>query len=58
VENLNYSLTANNFNPIMAMAGDTVIAEPEQIVPVGVIPPDDVRTPGTLVDYILERLAR
>lgn len=55
--NLQYSLTAHNFNPIMALAGDTVIAEPEMIVPVGVIPPDSVRTPGILVDHLLERTA-
>ena len=55
--NLQYSLTAHNFNPIMALAADTVIAEPELIVPVGVIPPDAVRTPGVLVDHLLERAA-
>ena len=32
-----YALTARNFNPLMAMAADTVIAEAESIVPVGVI---------------------
>lgn len=53
--NLEYSLTAQNFNPIMAMAADTVIAEPEHIVPVGVIPPDAVRTPAILVDQLIER---
>lgn len=55
--NLQYSLTAHNFNPIMALAGETVIAEPDLIVPVGVIPPDYVKTPGVLVDYLLERAA-
>ena len=55
--NLQYSLTAHNFNPTMALAADTVIAEPELIVPVGVIPPDAVRTPGVLVDHLLERAA-
>lgn len=53
--NLEYSLTAQNFNPIMAMSADTVIAEPEHIVPVGVIPPDAVRTPAILVDHLIER---
>jgi acetate CoA/acetoacetate CoA-transferase alpha subunit len=53
--NLEYSLTAHNFNPIMAMAADTVIAEAEHIVPVGVIPPDAVKTPGVLVDHLLGR---
>ncbi|SLN72996.1 Acetate CoA-transferase subunit alpha [Roseovarius gaetbuli] len=53
--NLEYSLTAQNFNPIMAMSADIVIAEPEHIVPVGVIPPDAVRTPAILVDQLIER---
>jgi len=53
--NLEYSLTAHNFNPIMALAGKTVIAEPHHIVPVGVISPDAVKTPGILVDHLLER---
>lgn len=55
--NLLYSLTAHNFNPIMALAGRTVIVEPEMIVPVGVIPPDAVKTPGVLVDHMLARAA-
>jgi acetate CoA/acetoacetate CoA-transferase alpha subunit len=53
--NLAYALTARNFNPIIAMAAATVIAEAAEIVPVGVIPPDDVVTPGVLVDHLLER---
>ena len=53
--NLEYALTSRNFNPIMAMAATTVIAEAAEIVPVGVIPPDDVITPAVLVDHLLER---
>jgi acetate CoA/acetoacetate CoA-transferase alpha subunit len=53
--NLEYSLTAQNFNMISAFAGTVVIAEPQTIVPVGVIPPDAVRTPGVLVTHLLER---
>ena len=53
--NLTYRLTATNFNPIMALAADCVIAEPNEIVPVGVLPPDVVRTPGILVTHLLER---
>lgn len=53
--NLTYRLTAQNFNPLMAMAADTVIAEPDQIVPIGVIPPDHVRTPGIIVTHLVER---
>ena len=44
--NLSYALTARNFNPVMAMAADTVIVTAEHIVPVGVIAPDHVVTPG------------
>ena len=51
--NLSYALTARNFNPIMAMAADTVIVTAEHIVPVGVIAPDHVVTPGPLVDYLV-----
>ena len=53
--NLTYRLTAANFNPLIAFAAEVVIAEPDQIVPVGVIPPDAVRTPGVLVDHLVER---
>ena len=41
----------------MATAATTVIAEPREIVPVGVLPPDHVTTPGILVDFILRREA-
>ena len=51
--NLSYALTARNFNPIMAMASDTVIVTAEHIVPVGVIAPDHVMTPAPLVDYLI-----
>jgi len=51
--NLSYALTARNFNPIIAMAADTVIVAADHIVPVGVISPDHVATPGPLVDYLV-----
>lgn len=51
--NLSYALTARNYNPIVAMAGDTVIATAEHIVPVGVIAPDHVMTPAPVVDYLI-----
>jgi acetate CoA/acetoacetate CoA-transferase alpha subunit len=53
VGNLSYALTSRNFNPVMAMAADTVIVTAEHIVPVGVIAPDSVITPGPLVDYLV-----
>ena len=52
-----YDLTETNFNPVMAMAGRTVICEPREIVPVGVIPPDRVTTPAPFVHYLLKREA-
>jgi acetate CoA/acetoacetate CoA-transferase alpha subunit len=51
--NLSYALTARNFNPVIAMAADTVIVFAENIVPVGVIPPDNVVTPAPVVDYVV-----
>jgi acetate CoA/acetoacetate CoA-transferase alpha subunit len=53
--NLEYALTARNFNAVMAMSADCVIAEPDHIVPVGVIPPDAVVTPFCCVNYIIQR---
>jgi len=53
--NLTYVLTARNFNPIIAMAGKTVIVEAEHIVPIGMIAPDHVMTPAPLVDYLISK---
>ena len=53
IGNLSYALTARNFNPVIAMAADTVIATADHIVPVGVISPDHVVTPAALVDYLV-----
>jgi acetate CoA/acetoacetate CoA-transferase alpha subunit len=51
--NLSYALTARNFNPVIAMAADTVIVSADNIVPVGVMSPDHVVTPAPLVDYLI-----
>jgi acetate CoA/acetoacetate CoA-transferase alpha subunit len=51
--NLSYALTARNFNPIIALAGNTVVANADNIVPVGVIAPDHVVTPAPVVDYLI-----
>ncbi|MDM0022198.1 CoA transferase subunit A [Variovorax saccharolyticus] len=53
--NLEYALTSRNFNPVMAMAGETVVAEADDVVPIGVIPPDAVMTPHVLVDYLVAK---
>jgi acetate CoA/acetoacetate CoA-transferase alpha subunit len=53
VGNLTYALTARNYNPVIAMAADTVIVDAEHIVPVGVISPDHIVTPAPIVDYVI-----
>ena len=52
--NLIYRLAARNFNPIMAMAANTTIAEVEEIVPVGSIEPEQVMTPAIFVHRIVQ----
>jgi 3-oxoacid CoA-transferase A subunit len=52
--NLTYRLAARNFNPIMAMAAKTTIAEVEEIVPVGGIDPEQVITPAIFVHRIVK----
>jgi acetate CoA/acetoacetate CoA-transferase alpha subunit len=51
--NLAYALTARNFNPVIAMAADKVLVHAENIVPIGVIPPDAVMTPAPIVDVLV-----
>ncbi|MDR3437137.1 3-oxoacid CoA-transferase subunit A [Telmatospirillum sp.] len=53
--NLSYAFTARNFNPLIAMAAAVVIAEAEDIVPVGSIEPDSVITPHVVVDYLVAK---
>jgi 3-oxoacid CoA-transferase subunit A len=52
--NLIYKETARNFNPLMAMAGKTTIAEVEQLVPAGELDPDHIHTPGIYVHKIFQ----
>ena len=52
--NLVYRKTARNFNPVMATAGNYVIAEVEQLVEVGQLEPDQIHTPGIFVNAIFE----
>lgn len=56
--NLAYVATAQNFNPLMAMAAGTVIAETEHLFPVGGLNPNHIHTPGPFVDQVvlLEKL--
>ncbi len=52
--NLVYRMTEQNFNKAMAMAADLVIAEVEYVVPVGELDPDQIHTPGSYVDYLVQ----
>lgn len=52
--NLQYRLAGLNFNPVMATAADLVIAEVEELVEPGDIPPDLVGTPGVYVDRLVQ----
>ena len=51
--NLVYKGTSQNFQPLMAMAADTVVVEIEELVPVGSIEPHAVHTPSIFVDHIV-----
>jgi acetate CoA/acetoacetate CoA-transferase alpha subunit len=51
--NLRYAASARNFNPLMAMAARTVIAETENLAPLGGIASDAVHTPGPFVDHVV-----
>lgn len=52
--NLVYRKTARNFNPMMATAGKTCIAEVEEIVPVGALDPDQIHTPGIYIKRLVQ----
>jgi len=52
--NLTYHRTAQNFNPMMAAAGQVTIAEVEELVEPGDIDPDHVVTPGIYVQHIIK----
>ncbi|GMV17207.1 MAG: CoA transferase subunit A [Polyangiaceae bacterium] len=51
--NLCYRLTARNFNPLVAMAGKTTIAEVEELVEVGQLDPDEIHTPAIFVQRVV-----
>jgi len=52
--NLFYAGTTRNFNPLMAMAADLVLATAEHIVETGSIEPAIIATSGIFVDYIVK----
>jgi 3-oxoadipate CoA-transferase alpha subunit len=52
--NLVYRKSARNFNPVMAMAADLVVAQVKEIVPLGTLDPEAIVTPSIFVDRIVE----
>jgi 3-oxoacid CoA-transferase subunit A len=52
--NLIFKDTARNFNPLMAMAGQTTIAEVEELVQPGELDPNMIHTPGIYVHRIFQ----
>lgn len=52
--NLVYRMTEQNFNKAMATAATLVIAEVEEIVPIGTLDPNEIHTQGCYVDYLVE----
>lgn len=51
--NLIFRKTAQNFNPVCAMAGKITIAEVEKIVEIGALDPDEIHLPGIYVNRIV-----
>jgi 3-oxoacid CoA-transferase subunit A len=51
--NLQYRLTARNFNPLCAMAARVTVAEVEELVDVGTLGPDRIDTPGVYVRHVV-----
>lgn len=51
--NLQFRKTARNFNPMVATAGKTTVAEVEEIVEVGELDPDHIHTPGIFVQRLV-----
>lgn len=52
--NLRFWRTARNFQPLMASAAATTVAEVDELVAVGDIDPDDVHLPGIFVHRVVE----
>ena len=51
--NLIFRKTAQNFNPVCAMAGKVCIVEVEEIVEIGTLDPDQIHLPGIYVNRIV-----
>jgi 3-oxoadipate CoA-transferase alpha subunit len=53
--NLTYRLAARGFGPVMCMAAKFTIAQVDEIVPLGFIPPEAVITPGIFVSRVVRK---
>ena len=51
--NLIFRKTAQNFNPVCAMAGKVCIVEVEEIIEIGALDPDQIHLPGIYVNRIV-----
>ena len=51
--NLTYQLSARNFNPLIALAADITLVEPDELVETGDLLPDQIVTPGAVIDHIV-----
>ncbi|MBJ9214373.1 acetate CoA-transferase subunit alpha [Citrobacter freundii] len=51
--NLTYQLSARNFNPLIALAADITLVEPDEMVETGELQPDQIMTPGAVIDHIV-----
>ena len=52
--NLQYRLSTRNFNPVVALAADIVLAQADEIVETGSLDPDSIMTPAALVHGVVE----
>ena len=46
-------LSARNFNPLIALAADITLVEPDELVETGELQPDHIVTPGAVIDHII-----
>jgi 3-oxoadipate CoA-transferase, alpha subunit len=53
--NLTYRFAARGFGPVMCMAAKTTIAQVDDIIPLGLIPPEAVITPGIFVSRVVRK---
>src|SRR5690606_24669115 len=52
--NLTYRYAGRNFGPVMAMAARVTVAQVDQVVDLGTLPPEHVVTPGIFVKRVVE----